>query len=96
MVENKHIHTYIQQAGIPVFSRCTEHTSGINQIIKEAREDKKNFAAMWFDLANAFGSLLHKLIGSAMELYHILEKVQGIVKSYIEGMRTEVTVDDCT
>lgn len=95
MVENKHIDTYIQKAGIPGFSRCTEHTSGINQIIKEAREDK-NFAAMWLDLANAYGSLPLKLIGSAMELYHILEKVQGIVKSYFEGMRTEVTVDDCT
>ena len=31
-----------------------------------------------------------------MELYHIPEKIQGIVKSYFGGMKIRFTVDDYT
>ena len=37
----------------------------------------------------------HQLIGSAVELDHILEKVHGIVRSYFGGMKIRFTVDDC-
>ena len=51
---------------------------------------------MWLDLVNAYGSVAHKLIEAAMKLYHIPEKVQGIVRSYIKGMTIRFTVDDHT
>ena len=51
---------------------------------------------MWLDLGNAYGSVPHQLIESAMELYHILEKVQGIVRSYFGGMKIRFTFDDYT
>ena len=38
----------------------------------------------------------HQLIESAMELYHIPEKVQGIARSYFGGMKIRFTVDDYT
>ena len=56
----------------------------------------KHRRATGIDLANAYGSLPRKLIESAMGLYHIQEKVQGIVKSYLGGMKIQFTVDDCT
>ena len=37
-----------------------------------------------------------KLIEAAMELYHVPEKAQGIVRSYIKGMKIRFTVDDHT
>ena len=88
MVENSYLETCIQKAGIPGFSGCIEHTSVINQLIKEVKKDKKNFA-VWLDLANAYGSMPLKLIEAAMELYHVhvLEKVQGVVRSFIKGMK---------
>ena len=67
-----------------------------HNLIKEAKKGKKNFAAVWLDLGNAYGSVPHQLIESAMELYHILEKVQGIVRSYFGGMKIQFTVDDYT
>ena len=69
MVENSYIDSSIQQAGILGFSGCIEYTSVITQLIKEAKKDKKNFAAVWLDLANAYGYVPHQLIESAKELY---------------------------
>ena len=64
-----------------------KHISVISQLIKKAQKDKKNFAAVWFDLKNAYGSVPRKLIESAMELYHIPGKVHRIVRSYFGGMK---------
>ena len=47
MVENSYIYTSIQKAGIPGFSECIKHTSVISKLIKEAKKDQKNFAAVW-------------------------------------------------
>ena len=51
------------------------------------KERQQNFAAVWLDLANAYGSVPKQLIESAMELYHIPEKVQEIVRSNFGGMK---------
>lgn len=48
-----------------------------------------NFAAVWFDPGNAYGSDPHKLTESARDMYHILEKVQEIVKSCLRGKSSE-------
>ena len=92
MVENNYIDTSIQKAGIPGFSRCIEHTSVISQLIKEAKKGKKNCAAVWLDLSNAYESVPHQLIESAMSYtIYIPEKVQGIVRSYFGGSRSMTT-----
>ena len=96
MVDNGYIDTSIQKAGIPGFSGCVEHTSVLTQLIKEAKEGRKNLSIIWLDLANAYGSVPHKLIDAAMELYHVPEKVQQIVKSYFGGIRIRFTVDEYT
>lgn len=48
-VDNRYIKSSIQKAGITRFSGYVEHTS---QLIKEAKEGKNNFAAVWLDLTN--------------------------------------------
>lgn len=53
-VDNRYIKSSIQKAGITRFSGYVEHT---RQLIKEAKEGKKNFAAVWLD---AFGSVAHE------------------------------------
>lgn len=55
-----------------------------------------SIAAVWFDLANDNRSDPHKLIESAMELYHIPEKVQDIVKSCFGEIQIRSTVDEFT
>lgn len=71
-----------------------EHTSVISQLIKEIKEEKKNFAAVWLDPANAYGYVPHKPIESAIELCHIPGNVQKIVKRYFGGIQNRFRVDD--
>lgn len=81
LVDYSYIDTSIQQAGITGFSGCMEHTSAISQLIKEIKEGKKNFVAVWLDPANAYGYVPHKPIESAIGLYHIPGNVQEIVRN---------------
>ena len=37
--------------------------------LKEARAKKSNLAVIWLDIANAYGSILHKLIVFALRRY---------------------------
>lgn len=48
--------------------------------LRRSREKRKR--AVWLDLGKAFGSVPRKLIESEIELNHIPENVQEIVKSY--------------
>ena len=65
MVSNKHTNTSIQKAGLQGFSGCVEHTCILSKLIKEAKVDKKDITVFWLDLANAYGSVPHKLIDLA-------------------------------
>lgn len=62
-VDNRYIKSSLQKAGITRFSGYVEHT---RQLIKEAKEGKKNFAPVWLDIANVLGSVAHELIESEM------------------------------
>ena len=39
-----------------------EYTSVITQIIKESRQNEEELAIIWQDLANAYGTIPHKLV----------------------------------
>ena len=41
---------------------CWEHLSMVWHALKEARAQKSNLAIIWLDIANAYGSIPHKLI----------------------------------
>ena len=73
IVDNEYVDTSVQKGGIPRFPGCLEHTSVISQLIKEAKEMKGDLTVVWLDLANAYGTVPHKLIETALEHYHIPE-----------------------
>ncbi|CAC5364749.1 unnamed protein product [Mytilus coruscus] len=96
MAENSYIDTSMQKGGIAGFSGCVEHTSVLSQLIHEAKTGKKNLAVVWLDLANAYGSVPHKLIEMAMDHYHIPEHIKKIVQKYFGGIQLRFTVDNKT
>ncbi|CAC5355486.1 unnamed protein product [Mytilus coruscus] len=96
MVENSYIDTSMQKGGIAGFSGCVEHTSVLSQLIHEAKTGKKNLAVVWLDLANAYGSVPHKLIEMAMDHYHIPEHIKKIIQKYFDGIQLRFTVDNKT
>jgi hypothetical protein len=62
LTENNYIDTSVQKGGIPGVAGCMEHTCVLSEIIREAREGKKELVVIWLDLANAYGSVPHKLV----------------------------------
>ena len=59
---NSLIDTTVQEAGIPGFAGCLEHTSMILHQTQTAKSEKKDLHVIFLDLANAFGSVTHSLI----------------------------------
>ena len=79
---NDYIETSIQKGDIPGFSGCVVHTSVISQLIREAKEQKGDITCVLLDLANAYESVPHELIKTAMSHYHIPARVVNIINSY--------------
>jgi hypothetical protein len=96
MLSNKYIDTAVQKGGIPGVAGCIEHTSVVTQIIKEAKENNGDLTVIWLDLANAYGSIPHKVIERVLQTYYIPPKIQALVEHYFNSFRMRFTVQDYT
>ena len=94
LTANKYINTSVQKGGVPGFSGCVEHTSAITQLIREAKAGKKDLTVVWLDLANAYGSIPHQLIYTALQHYHVPNHVQKIISNYLDGIKLRFSVGD--
>ncbi len=81
---NAYINNSVQKGGVPDFSGCIEHTSAITQLISEAKKGRKDLTVVWLDLANAYGSIPHQLIYTALRHYHVDGHIQKIITSYLD------------
>ena len=95
-VANKYIDTRIQKGGVPGISGCLENTAIISQLIREARTEKKDLVLTWLDIANAYGSIPHKVIEVALERAHVPEVVRSLVRSYYDEVHIRFTTQDFT
>lgn len=66
MIDNGYLKTSIQKGGISGFAGCLEHTGVLSQMIHEARIRKGDLTVVWLDLTNAFGTIPHDLIRTAL------------------------------
>ena len=96
MTNNKYVDTSSQKGAIPGFSGCVEHTSILSKLIRETKADKGDLTVVWLDLANAYGTIPHKLIETAMDHYYIPEHIKGMVKNYFNGMRLRFSAGNIT
>ena len=87
VVDNGYLDTSIQKGGVPQISGCLEHTAIVSQMIREAKEGKKNLVVTWLDIANAYGSIPHNLIKTALEQAHLPEQVCSLIESYYNDVR---------
>ena len=76
---------------------CLEHTGVVTQLIREARENKGNLAVLWLDLANAYGSIPHKLVQLALTKHHVPGKMKELIADYYTNfrMRTSSGTSSC-
>ena len=54
--------------------------------LKDAREAKKDLSLLWLDLANAYGSVPHKLIEFALKRYLVPLDWIKMIMAYFNGM----------
>ena len=96
LLSNGYIDTSVQKGGIPGVPGCIEHTSVLTKIIHDAKENKGDLTVLWLDLANAYGSIPHKLVELTLRKYHVPETFVNMLKGYFDGFKMRYTVDDFT
>lgn len=68
-----------------------EHTGVVTQLIREAHENRGDLVVLWLDLANAYGSIPHKLVELALHLHHVPSKIKDLIMDYCNNFRMQVT-----
>ena len=65
---------------------CWEHTSMVWPPLKEAQSTKSSLANIWLDIANAYGSILCRLLSFALERYGVDPHWISLIKIYYSGI----------
>ncbi|KAK7906627.1 hypothetical protein WMY93_015239 [Mugilogobius chulae] len=94
IVDNGYVNTSIQKGGIPGFEGCLEHTGVLSQMIYEAKQKKGDLTVVWLDLANAFGTIPHDVIRTALEHYHIPGLFKTMISTYLRGIKLRFKTKD--
>ena len=66
---------------------CHEHTGVLTQLLREAKENKGDLTVLWLDLANAYGSMPHKLVEEALMRHHVLPSVCDLIADYYKNFQ---------
>ena len=84
--DNKFIKTAVQKGSIRGMAGCWEHTSLMWATMRDAKLKHRSLAALWLDLANAYGSVPHKLIEYALVRYQVPEEWRNLLLGYYDGL----------
>lgn len=88
---NNFVDTSVQKAGISGFSGCLEHTNVSWHQEQTAKKEKKDLYVVFLDLANAFGSVPHKVLWSSFNFFQVPEGITRLVKAYFQDLQFCVT-----
>ncbi|KAK0142412.1 Retrovirus-related Pol polyprotein from type-1 retrotransposable element R2 [Merluccius polli] len=91
LLKNTYIDTSVQKGEVPGIPGCIKHTGVVTQLIREAQESKGDLAVLWLDLANAYGSIPHKLVELALSRYHVPEKMRNLILDYYNNFSLRVS-----
>eukprot|EP00064_Thunnus_orientalis_P013279 superscaffoldBa00002137_g13316 len=93
---NNYIDASVQKGGISGVPGCLEHTGVVTQLIREARENKGDLTVLWLDLANAYGSIPHKMVKTTMTKHHVPHHVADLILDYYDQFRMRVSAGAVT
>lgn len=82
LLRNNFTGTSAQKGGVPKVPGCIEHTGVVTQLIREARGGKGDLAVLGLQLANAYGSIPHKLVETSLDQSHIPGKIRDLMLDY--------------
>ena len=84
--KNEIINKSIQKGCMAKVPGCWEHMSVVWNELKSAENLKSDIAAVWLDVANAYGSIPHQLILFALRRYGVSESIINLIQSYYSGL----------
>lgn len=96
LLKNAYIDTSVQKGGVPGVPGCLEHTGVVTQLIREARESRGDLATLWLNLTNAYGSIPHKLVETALTRHHVPEMIRNLIMDYYSSFRLRVSSGSLT
>ena len=79
----------------PSISGCLEHTAVLSQLIREAKLEK-NLVITWLDIVNAYGSIPHNIILTALRRAHVPEEIVALVERYYVDVKIRFTTQQFT
>lgn len=68
----------------------------VTQLIQEARINKGNLAVLWLDLANAYGSIPHKLLQLTLTNHHVPSRARDLLADYYGNIRMRESSGEIT
>ena len=91
MSSNSYLDTDIQKAFQSRIAGCEEHQLKLSSIIRDANRHHRSLAIAWLDLANAYGSVHHKLIQFALSHYHAPPELIALISSLYHNQQAIIT-----
>ena len=86
ITKNKIIDTSIQKGCVAKVPGCWEHMSVVWDKLTDIKSQKASIAAVWLDIANAYGSIPHQLIFLALKRYGVHSIWIDLIKAYYSGI----------
>ena len=80
---NKFINKSVQKGCMEKVPGCWEHISMVWAALQEAKSKNLSLATIWLDIANAYGSIPHKLIIFALHRYGVSPKWIHLIETSI-------------
>ena len=71
MTENKYIDSSTQMAFIKGVNGCIELIQVLQEVLEDAKHSKRTVHCFFYDLTDAYGSVLNKLIEFCLNHYHV-------------------------
>ena len=96
MVSNGYINTSHQKAFLSNINGCMEHIKVLQEVIQDAKANKKTVHISWFDLTDAFGSVSHDLIQICLEHFNIPERERKYIKSLYSQLNGKISTKNWT
>ena len=86
---NKFINKSVQKGCMEKVSGCWKHISMVWAALKETKSKNLSLATIWLAIANAYGSVPHKLIIFALFRYGVSPKWIHLIETYYSGIFTK-------
>ena len=69
---------------------CLEHTRVLIKLLREARKNKGDLVELGLDLANAYGSVPHKLVEEALRRHHIPNIMSNLIRDCYNDFKSYI------